>query len=721
MDTNNFYRKSLQTCVRRNLHAQNHCEYEPDARSTSWRIPQNITNPEDALLTDDSQPISSAELALQYENLDEAGRQRVSRLLEELRANRPPKNRSHRVHGRLVFETPLRDGSDKPLHAMLIELWDRDPGNPDDFLARGETDAEGYFELGYDPADAGAGDLPELELRIFETQHTYHVDARLELTPRLIHIINSPDDVSTQDYDFGTQRIPYWEYDPNTPLPRAFIPEQGNPPQGYAPGRTMTMIKEIAPLELVKRKHLLLNKLDPHKPTLAEIHADYPENLTRRLERENPGSTRSDEFFGERILNGMTASLLNKDPHVPGRYWLYHHWNSYEHDGLHALPNVDMRFVIRDGKLYPVQITLFLREPGASAPNSPLTVHTFTPESGPGWLQAKRIARVSAALSAELDAHLTTTHLNTEQYAVAAYRNLRKNPVRFLLFPHLKEVVLINHSANTFLLGENGHITRACALTADALEQRIRETMGTLDWKNWHPRQPLTPGHHYAQAANLFWQVIGEYVEAFFEQNRAEIERHWHEIHRFSDELVAHSVPLFLCDYLQGQVIPPRVSDWFLPEERMDLSAQRTPIEDTDGQSHALSPITQADVPAAGDFDNLKQVCRYVIMHATFMHTWPNARQYDDGGDVFYNGLGLRFGEHGIFSPENDESIAPDPVIATEQLWISYMLSKSGYGFILKNEERDIHPDLPKRLRQQRQAFADWGLDIKELQSRTNI
>ena len=117
----------------------------------------------------------------------------------------------------------------------------------------------------------------------------------------------------------------------------------------------------------------------------------------------------------------------------------------------------------------------------------------------------------------------------------------------------------------------------------------------------------------------------------------------------------------------------------------------------------------------------MKQVCRYAIFHATFMHTWANSRQYDDGGELLYNGIALRHGTHGVLSPEADLSIAQPPDLSTDQLWFAWMLSTCSYGFITKNEDRDIHPQLIRLLQQKRAAFEEVGVDINTIQSRTNI
>lgn len=619
--------------------------------------------------------------------------------------------------GRLLFEYQTPGGRDKPLHHMYVELWHRDVVEV--FLGCATTARDGTFEVWYDASDFPGGVTPEL--RVCEHRHAYTPEGALHLEHAPVYTQVGERRVTAPRHDFGDVRVPYWEYDPATPLPRALIVEQGDPPQEYSPGRSLKMLKVVAPLEVAKRRHLLELKLSGGaRPSLDKVQRDYPDNLTIRLERERPGYTRSDEYFGERMLNGMCATVLDRDEQNPDEFRLYHHWNSYEHDGVHAAPNVDMRFALRDGRLLPVRITLGLRQPGVTEPNAPVERITCTPADGERWMQAKRIARASAALASEMDNHFATTHVNTEQYAIAAYRNLRRNPVRYLLFPHIKEVVLINHSSDSFLLGPTGFVTRAAALTADAWQQRIGQVLGTLDWKHWRPIRPICAGHRYAHVANLFWDVLGEYVDEFFDQHAEGIAEHWFEVHAFSEELVEHSVPDFLCRFLTKNAAgrPPEARAWFSPEERMDIDVPRHVVH---GVARAVRPVTLSETASAADMENLKQVCRYVIHHATFKHTWANALQYDDGGEVLYNALGLRYGDHGIFAPESDHSIAPPPDRASEQLWISRMLSYAVHGYIMRNEDRDIHPALLECLERRRADFAAHGFDIDIIQSRTNI
>ncbi|MCE9666400.1 hypothetical protein LY474_01125 [Myxococcus stipitatus] len=667
-----------------------------------------------------AEPLAPEELARWYSGLSPDEQRALSRELaprvRATRVEREPSTLPAVVTGRLVFEQDGPDGP-IPLHHVKVELWDRDIGSPDDFLGQGFTDGSGAFTIRYDPADAGVGDLPDLEIRFFEPQHTFRADGTVVESWRRIGSERGPDDHGGLQHDFGTLRLPYWEYDPGTPLARLLVTEEGTPPTAYAPGRALAMLKAVAPIELVKRRHLLEGRLG-RPPSLARIQADYPESMTVRMERESPGSTRSDAFFGERLLNGMFSTILDRDPEVADAkdaFRLYFPWNAYEQDGVHCLPDVDVRLRLVEGKLLPVRIILGMREPGVTAPGAPVTRRSFTPADGAAWEAAKRMARVSATLDTELGNHLGQCHFNVEQYAIAAHRNLRHSPLRWLLMPHLREVVLINHAANGFLVGPEGYITRASALTERGIDTRLEHLLGSYDWKGFSPAPPVCEGHRYARAAGLFWRLVGEHVDAFFTEHGARVEAWWTEVRRFSDDLVSHSAPAFVCRYLRAKV-PGREAPWFVRSERMDLD-----VKTAQPPPRAVSAVTRTDSPQPGEMDALAQLCRYVIFFATFRHAWANNLQWEDASEVLYACLGLRWGKAGALSGEEDLDVAPPPDQATEMLWISWMLSKTNYGFLLSNEEADVHPRFVELLRAHAAEFAALGLDVRTVSSRINI
>ncbi|HEX5760029.1 MAG TPA: hypothetical protein VF121_12630, partial [Thermoanaerobaculia bacterium] len=590
-------------------------------------------------------------------------------------------------------------------------LWARPPVGAARLLAGGETDCDGRFELPI--GGNGRGAPARLELRLFETSFRFGADRRPEAAGRR-RIATLPLDGrgGGATLDCGERRVRYWLYDPDTRLVRVKIDDLRDPPDPYTAERWTAQKRCVGGFNGIQfraRKHQVLNLLNPRWPPLPAIHADYPENRTRALERERPGYTRSDEYFGQRVLSGFNPCLLAGDRERPGRWRYWYNWDAYEQDGVHELPNVDVRFEVRDERLWPVRITVQRRLPGGTAPRSPLAEPvTATPEDGERWLAAKRIFRVCSGVGGEIDFHLARTHLNSEQYAIAARRNLRKNPLRHLLFPHLREVTRVNVDGNTLVFGRTGVLNVASALTPESVIDRFVDQMASLDWTGWRPRRPLCATHHYAKAANLFWEVVTAYVEVFFAERGPGIVARWPEVHRFSRDLVAHSLPY--------APLPSDPGDEWI--DRNELDDPGVPRQEVGGVLRAVRPVTRGDEPAPGDLENLKQLCRYAIFHASFGHAWSNSRQYDEGGEVLYASLGLR---NGAFGPESDLSIAPTPREAAYQMFLARFLSGNRYGMIMANTEGDIHPVLLELLRSREEEFRSCEVDIYDVQARVNI
>jgi hypothetical protein len=399
----------------------------------------------------------------------------------------------------------------------------------------------------------------------------------------------------------------------------------------------------------------------------------------------------------------------------------------YDINDLHAQPDVAILFRLKDDGL-PTPLEIHLTGRLSRNDHDPFHTRVFSAADGEAWLQAKRVARVAGAFCTEVEEHFAGTHLNSEQYAIAAYRNLRLNPVAGLLLPHLKEVALVNHTADTVLVRD--YIPTATAHSRAGLGQRTHDILGLQDWRGWQPMKAISPAHTCAMAEALFWEVLGQYVDEFFARHEVGIKRHWGEIQRFAADLVAHSVPVFLTASKDSP--PPNPRHQELAKQRLLYHCQQytfdphLPRERVDGELKTVSRITAAgtyDAAPPSDWQNLKDACRYAIMQATYMHTWINEHQYDDLGEVRYNCGGLRFGDgpSGIMAPESDNGIAPDLTRSTQMLWLTNILSRTEYGFITRNEERDVNPRLIHLLQERREAFERLGVDIDAIESRTNI
>ena len=626
--------------------------------------------------------------------------------LHEQKFDKPLEQLS-KVTGKLVF-----GDTQKPLHNIELELWDRDIGSPGDYLGVGTTDYNGEFTIYYDPSKAGFLDAPDLELRLLDNRISFDNDNEIVSTYRIAYTIKGGDNVTQKEYDFGTRTVPYWLYKPDSHFARLFFSELEGTPDDYSVGRTLNGYDAASSLVPVKAKHVITNTLNPNEPTLKEIQADYPPNLTINLDRQNPGYTRSDEYFVARVLNGMNPALFKRNKNNPNQLKVTFNWDAYEKDDDHDLHNVEAFFELKEGKLVVTAITVQSRYPDSFAPYSALKDPvTYKPTDGDKWLQAKRIFRTNSFFAAEMTEHYIKAHLQMEQYTIATFRNLRKNPVRLLLYPHVKSLVNINQRDDEVLVSPTvGLVTTNGPLTPASVVQVCKEQMASFDWKGWQPRQPLCEAHTFAKIANLYWQVLTEAIDNFFQSNQEDIIAEWAEIHRLSDDIIEHSVAY--------QPLPELKDDEYEWYDRHELDKPGIPRVTVNGTVKATRPITTTDQPSASDLDNLKELVRYVIFHITFWHSWVNDAQADEGGEIFYNSLALRGGS---FGSEDDPAIAPNTLESTNLIYMVNVLTAIKYGYILKNEDDDVVLELRTALARYKKEFADLNYDVGNIRALINV
>lgn len=632
------------------------------------------------------------------------------------------------ITGRLTFAK--RNDVATPIHNMRVQLWSRTFLKGWRLFAQGYSDHNGVFKLEFDYMESRRRRYHTFHFEVCQIEHVFfdpenrEPDTRFEVFQR--HKIPKGD-LTGMGYDMGTIQLFYWEYRDDIPVPRVVIKDHDDDaPEYYSDGRNNAIKQQFAPIEITKDKHIAQIKIDPDSISIKKIQADYPKNLTVAMEEKLPYSTRSDYWFGRRLMNGMNCATFLPDRQDEKAYWVKYFGSChYEVNDEYAFPTVEIKLRIAENGL-PIPEEIITTGPTNQYDKDPYKQQRITPADGEKWEYAKRVARVSGGLSTELDDHFSGTHVNTEQYAIAGRRNLRKNPLTTLLFPHLKEVALVNHAADTLLIGP-GYIPRASALTANGINQRCLEMMGVLDWKNWAPMDVISDSHTYAKAEHLFWEVVNEFVDHFFKENEEGIRKEWYEVYRFSKDLVHNSAPVFHKGVEwenigpEAQKLEQKRIEYYHERYRFDRDLPRDVFE---GKERVISPITHNPLqPEEGEMENLKNACKYIIMQATFMHTWVNEHQYEDIGEVLYSSLGLRFGNHeeGIFRPEDDYNISPDLTHSTQMMWFSNLLSRTEYGFITRNEENDIDPLFADLLEKRREQFKELYVDIDSIESRTNI
>ncbi len=611
---------------------------------------------------------------------------------------------THKVLGRIAHPKGQGGG----IGGLEVELWDRDLMG-DDYLGQSVTDDDGRFEIGYDPVDAGLGDKPDFELHIYDPPAEGVIDGERRVRRQIVTVLKGEDDIRRDVVDFSTIELPYFEYEPNVGFP---FSQRDSIRRPFVNGAMKTFsgsLARFAPIDAGIRIGLNLGRTY----TVEEVQDAYPTNLSIDMEKREPGSSRSDAYFIHRLFNGFyPAKAFRRDPSDPARHTIGYNFDEFELNGVLDLPNFSLDLNLRDGQAELLSITLQFREPGQLAAGSPMQpARTYTPADGDSWNQAKRVFRAYyQGVIGQLQGHVAESHFNMEQYALSMSRNLRKSPIRALLFPHLKEVVNINDEGRDLLLGaESGIFPKAKPIKMSDQLVWLRKNIGTYDWTDFRPRKSMYDGHQYAQAANVYWDVLGTFVDEFFATEAAGIAASWKELLAFSDDLVAHSVPR--TDHRMEDLRDPR--PW---ADSNEFNPSGRPHEVVNGVEVALRRIVSSATPNEQDLANLRQVCRYCIYFTTWVHGWYHREQNHEFGELKYSVM-LR---NGAMAPESDTSILPPSELQSLALRTTNTLAGFTYGYLLKNEDGDVHPRLIELVTARRADFDRAGFDLSDLRSRMN-
>ena len=601
------------------------------------------------------------------------------------------------ISGRLVFK---QAGPARPIHHAPLRVSVHHALWLDEHVGEVRTDSDGHFEV--DVAHAGRCTI---RLVLLEHRRVYqHTGAADEATAA------GQIDIAVEEglSDLGDVQLAYWPYRTDFPSPRAGM-VQGKWPQSYTTGYKHTLelaFARVLPSQLMLHaEHAVAHA----RPTMDEIQSHQPATRTIRAEQDAPGTTRSDTWLADQILNGFDVELrVGRDADDPARLRARIAWPDMACKGEFDLADADVVIEERDSELAVSEITLRIRRAGKDGAWADDTTRRFTSADGADWEAAKRVTRCQYLLHGAMDGHIIRSHFQTEMYAVAAFRNLRVNPVAHVLLPHLQEIVAQDHDGDSFAWGPGGLIPEQSALTMAHILERTGAKTGGWDWKTFRPRTPVHPSHRYAHAAGVYWDLLGEHLSKVFADHEDAIVANWIEVLRFSEDLVTHSPPYV------PQVDEPGV----IPIDRNELDHPEVARAVIDGVTRAVRPVTQTAAPQPGELADLMQLCRYVIYQATFNHSWTHDGQYDAGGELRYATFALRGGSLGA---EDDPDIAPAPGANIDSISTNTVGLHANYGYIIADEERDVPPSLKAALEARRQDLAALGVDVDKIRSRINI
>jgi hypothetical protein len=397
------------------------------------------------------------------------------------------------------------------------------------------------------------------------------------------------------------------------------------------------------------RLHLERNQNDPSK-----IDRCYNDSLTHYIEKISPGKTRNGEWMGIRVLNGFAACPLRKGS-KPHKFQVVYNWDGISFQPGLELPNACLRLKLKSEKLIAYRVDLQWK-------NKPWSCFKQHDEDFNEALKAFRSAYANAG---EVDEHQAAVHINLEQYALAAFRNLRKSPLTKLLFPHLKNLAALNDYNDA----PDSRLSIRTALSQDGVEKRIKERLGSLDWEGFKPRMPISSQDSYALAGSLAWKIIGEWVDIFTNDYRDEILIHYNEWYNFSEDLVEHSVPYRPLDGEDLKV-------W---ADLSEIDPSKAPRIQRNGVLKAVRPPASSPEFNEADFAKLKQVCRYIIYFAVFKHSWIQNLVHADLGNFDYAVIKNR-----------GWKVKPEPKDLLEQMERVHIHTNMKFGSVNDKEVYDV-------------------------------
>ncbi|XP_056598343.1 polyunsaturated fatty acid 5-lipoxygenase-like [Triplophysa dalaica] len=319
--------------------------------------------------------------------------------------------------------------------------------------------------------------------------------------------------------------------------------------------RAFTMVAEAARAPLREQGMRILNYLLGERVALPSVpygapqmfrlwsvkgHCLYSLNL---IEDWN-----TDYMFGYQYLNGCNPVMIRKCVELPKTFPVTHEMvegslqrgltlqqelekgNIYiaDYEILDGLTenkiNQNTKFYLtapicllynnRLDQIVPIAIQLSQR-PGESSP-------IFLPnDKEHDWMLAKMWVKSSDFIVHQLVTHLLKTHLISEVFEVAMYRQLSPvHPVYKLLIPHVRFTIAINTRAREKLISEDGFFSKTSSISAAGIEELMERAMKTLTYKSMCFPEAIiargmenTPKYYYRDDGMKIWEAIYSFVD----------------------------------------------------------------------------------------------------------------------------------------------------------------------------------------------------------------
>ncbi|XP_067270689.1 polyunsaturated fatty acid 5-lipoxygenase-like [Pseudorasbora parva] len=257
----------------------------------------------------------------------------------------------------------------------------------------------------------------------------------------------------------------------------------------------------------------------------------------------------SDFMFGYQFLNGCNPVMIRKCMNIPDQFAVTQEMVKGSLDR-----GLTLREELQAGNVYIADYGLLEGvQANATDPNTPqylsdpfcllyknsqneivpiaiqLSRQTPAGEANPvflpndnryDWMLAKMWVKSSDFNIHQLVTHLLRTHLTSEVFAIAMYRQLAAvHPVYKLLIPHVRFTIAINTAAREKLICENGIFDKANSTGGTAIVEVIQKAMKTLTYKSLCFPEAVRargvedlPNYYYRDDGMMVWEAVKSFV-----------------------------------------------------------------------------------------------------------------------------------------------------------------------------------------------------------------
>uniref|UniRef100_A0A8C1J3G2 Lipoxygenase domain-containing protein n=1 Tax=Cyprinus carpio TaxID=7962 RepID=A0A8C1J3G2_CYPCA len=287
---------------------------------------------------------------------------------------------------------------------------------------------------------------------------------------------------------------------------------------------------------------LVIDKVDGFFESWKDI-ADFKEilvhyNIKNTLLENVMQDWNKDYMFGYQFLNGCNPVMIRKCMKLPDKFPVTHEMvkgclkkgstlqeelqagNIYivDYEILNGVPAASserhltapicLLYKNELDQIVPIAIQLS-QTPGEMSPIF------LSSDNKYDWMLAKMWVRSSDFLVHQLVTHLLKTHLLSEVFEMAMYRQLSAvHPVYKLLMPHVRFTIAINAEAREKLIGEEGIFIKVSSINGAGMGKLIQNAMKTLTYKSLCVPEDIkargmedVPKYYYRDDGMMIWEI----------------------------------------------------------------------------------------------------------------------------------------------------------------------------------------------------------------------